>query len=272
MKKSLFVFSILSLSLSIMTACSGDETEDELDYSVQKDGKITEKKLVGTWTQVGNSDIHLYFTNNGETTYEREYPNEGIRRSDNNFKISGGVISYYDVKSKEKTGDEIVCMSKDTLICKSLNGKFIYKYLKTDSAEPKVFNVKPYDSYVFDAYKECYYPLYWASMWTDHGGGTSSNSKYLSLGWADDKSYKPTSIVFSYFTPYYEGITRDWKDGTYKIKSSSDYWTYGVSLFYANNQKVYHEGGVLTISTKSSIRTIHYEDEEGHVVHFVGKM
>lgn len=272
MKKILFIFPFFIFCLAVLTACLDDDVEDDLNSLSQATGKVTVQKLVGTWTQIGNSDVHLYFTKNGEITYEREYPNDGIHRSDHNFKINEGIISYYDVKSKEKVGEEMIRMSKDTLICQSSNGKYTYKYLKTSSSEPDVFNVKPYDSYLYEVYKECYYPLYWAEMWMDHGGGTSSNSKYLSLGWADDKSYKPTSIVFAYFTPYYEGISAEWKDGTYIIKSSSDYWTYGVSLFYANNRKIDAEGGKLTISTKNSIKTIHYEDKEGHVVHFVGRV
>lgn len=260
-------FTILFFLLAILTSC------DKLPS--KSHGHNRKNDIVGTWRPMKSSDSWYYFTSDGKMTAEKTTKSEGQYHVDYDYTISNDIL--HTVSSSGYKSDYKLSISGDTL---SLESKYqsIKKYLLVDSSEPHKYEVLPYDVYL--CYDNTYFPLAWAQMRTYHStvGSTEGNFKSLIIGYSHSSDLKPTYITFSYFTPYYDGITLEWSDGTYKIHSDcGNYYQYGVTQCYAGNNNLssghyYIQGGKLTIKTSNKIKTIDYKDESGLKVHFVGQV
>lgn len=108
-------------------------------------------------------------------------------------------------------------------------------------------------------------------MRCDHATGTEGSMKHLFFFGANGK-LEPISARFMYSTPYYEGIDKEWYDGTYKIQSKNGYYIYG-GLYCINNSWSSRCDGELKIESSGKIMTLDFELDDGDAVgHFTGSI
>lgn len=80
----------------------------------------------------------------------------------------------------------------------------------------------------------------------------------------------PIGVRFMYFTPYYEGINKEWGDGTYTISSKSGHWIYG-GVYTHDGAQSYRCDGKLTIKTSGKTKYFDFNlDDDDAVGHFEG--
>ena len=125
----------------------------------------------------------------------------------------------------------------------------------------------PYKGYIY--YKEKFYPLTSATMRAVHATSSSgANTKYLELK-GDD-----AWITYSYSTHSWDGIDREWRDGTYEIEQDlSSYYTYH-GMWKAGRSATNDAAGTLIIKSSGSKIYIDFEMDDVMVVygHFEGKV
>lgn len=108
-----------------------------------------------------------------------------------------------------------------------------------------------------------------AEMSCVHASGTS-NRNWKKLIFSDDEGCK---LYFTYTTPYYEGITKEWAEGTYKITISNDCYKYNAAFY---NKSGKSDGvsldGKLTIKKRNSNYYVFDFDLDVLKGHFEGTM
>lgn len=273
MKNYKYFFTSIILISFCFFSC---DDKHEIDKSVS--GSITSgikgKHLEGTWLDLSNNKAYYYFTDDGKLTKESNKSSEGFIHVDYNYTIKDSILVTKKTGLSGTSEDEYtISIKKDTLFMKNYRG-VVSKYLKVDSEKPNKFNILPYESYLYDSRYNTFYPIRTATMKADHGTGTLANFKFLILRAEYSESLLPTGIMFNYSTPYYEGINREWGEGSYQISRSGGYHTYGITMCYIGGYDASNmlDGGTLNISKNSSYMVIDYKDKGGTLVHFVGKV
>ena len=112
-----------------------------------------------------------------------------------------------------------------------------------------------------------FYELSYAEMKCSHATGTGANYKYLFF-YGSNGELTPLSTTFVYCTPYYEGIDKYWRAGTYNIQSKSGYWIYGGWYNWRGSSQG-REDGTLKIKTVGNMMSFDWEFYDA-IGHFVG--
>lgn len=250
-------FSIFSIFLFM--SC-GDINNSDLFQNIDKH-KNPSNFIIGTWKQEG-SDAHYYLLENGNGYYESYKKNDGINKRTLNWEIRSDSVWIELVKDGyfplAKIGYKISENSNATQLIK---GKTVYTKI-SDKVINKDYNSKPYANYIrIFGY---YYEVSKVVMRCNHGTGTSSNFKFL-LFYGANESMTPIGATFSYATPYYEGISKEWNDGSYTIKSGSGHWTY-VGWYCNNGANSGQCEGKLQIKTTNKIKKIDFNLDDGDCV------
>lgn len=247
---------------------SGGETENGAD---ENDGNRPDNKedalkakLIGKWKIQSFYDEYLIYLNNGEGYLEEMDSYGGIKRWAFKWDLVDASLEVEWLRNGSKRTIEFEFLDNGNMRQSSREYKKI-----SDSGTTEVdYKNPPFKSYILyaDTY---YYELSKAVMRCNHSSGTESNSKFLQL-FGDNGLLDPTGVVFTYFTPYYEGIDNLWLDGTYYLTSKSTNWVYG-GYYFTRGVNSYRLDGELEIKTKNQIKYIDFEFEDGTIGHFEGK-
>lgn len=113
------------------------------------------------------------------------------------------------------------------------------------------FMTKGYEGMVnYLVYQGNYYELSHAEMSQRHdytGTATGTNWKFLTL-YSSDETY----IRFQYAVPEWEGIDKEWFEGTYNIQTNSEFWKYSyIIVIDGKVEHTYQQTGTLTIKELS---------------------
>lgn len=121
----------------------------------------------------------------------------------------------------------------------------------------------PYTNYV--KYNGKYYRLNYGTVEAEHqntGTGTGANSKTLKLHGDTNAKGDLTVLMFTYYVHEWDGISKEWHDGTYQIRQTNEYYAY-ICWFFADGRVAYcPEKGTLTIKTSGNIQTIRFVSDE----------
>ena len=226
-----------------------------------------ELQLIGEWRNVSNSKETLYILENGEGYVEKLKSYDGISWSPFVWTAENGQLTrkYFTSDSEyiyDVSFDENGNM---TLTSDSISKE--YKLISKEGTTNVNYKKPPYTNYIciFDYY----YELYEVVMRCDHATGTEANMKHLFFYGANGK-LEPIGARFMYATPYYDGIDKKWGDGTYTIRSSSDYYVYG-GIYCLNNSWSSRCDGKLTIKSSGNIMTLDFTLDSGDAVgHYSG--
>lgn len=237
-----------------------------------KDGNSTnplEEKLMGTWKEPHFSNTILYhFLESGGGYYEEKNSYDGYKLSPFTWTIKGMTLEITWEKGNKRT-IEISSIVDGNLVGYISNIEIKLAQISTERTTDFDYKKPPYVNYV-RYYDGFYYELTKAVMRCNHANGTNSNSKYLQF-FGPDGYLDPIGVVFTYFTPYYEGIDKEWYDGTYIINRKSGFWIYGA--FYT--MRGVDSGrcdGKLTIKTAGEIKFLDFNLDDGDLIgHFEGK-
>lgn len=133
------------------------------------------------------------------------------------------------------------------------------------------FTTKGYKGMVnYVVYEGEYYDLEYAQMSQKHdistGTGTGTNFKFLDLYYGDNGL-----VRFTYAVHEWEGIDKEWMEGTYNIKDNSSYHSYSA-LFIKEGKSQQPGGGKLVIKrTSNNYYTFDFELELA-AGHFEGNL
>ncbi len=267
MKKYLILLNVLLVSISFV-ACSDDSDS----WGGSKDS--TRNKIVGTWMDAsGKIRSTYYYLKDGNGYDEFTKSDDGVFRRTFKWNLEDDVLTVdYDKDDYFANSNNSYYVSFDTEGNMTLTNVKTNKqsgYVKINNKGTTSVNYKnpPFVNYV--RIYGYYYELTKAIMKCDHGVGTQSNSKDLMFYGANEK-LSPIGVRFMYFTPYYEGINKEWGDGTYTIKSKGDYWVYG-GVYTHNSSQSYRCDGRLTIRTSGKTKSFDFNLDDGDAIgHFEG--
>lgn len=225
--------------------------------------------LYGTWIYKSSSEYYS-FLENGEG-YRLVYAkNDGKYYHAFTWTLQDSLlnITYFEDKYFNAASNDyqIAICNADTL--KYSNDKFTYmlRRLNTNSTTGIDYHNPPYVNYL--RVNGVYYPLCSAVMRCDHAIGTNANMKYLFF-YGTNNLLQPTGAYFMYSTPYYEGINREWADGSYTIQSQSGFWIYGGCYTY-NSYMSNRCDGQLTIKTVGQVKYFDFTLNGNVFGHFEG--
>ena len=267
MKKNLLLFGILCLILCISCDSNSQEMSQEDLKQVQIIGKW-KFQYEGYWS----TDTYFHFLEDGngyKESFKTSNKDNGINRIPFTWNILDSVLTihympidpYFSKSTKEYTISNI---SEDLLILNHIKTKDYNTYTRINSEGTTSIRYKslPYVNYV--RINEFYYELSFAEMSCKHAVGTGSNGKFLQF-YGSNESLDPIGIIFNYFTPYYEGINKEWSDGTYLIRSSGNHWVY--RCFYIWRGASYNGcTGKLHIKTVNNIKIFDFSLDDSDVV------
>lgn len=205
----------------------------------KKDKEVYVKGKVSKITKLFNEESGVatfYISDNGKTSASQFACNDIYYLEDKHWmegqsqiKVGDEVIAYGKVKYDEESSEYCTVTRYSNIY--SLNGK------KTAEAVNCFV-------YLWD-----YYRISYVEMAQSHGGGTSANTKELTFWGEKDKTW----IRFTYSVPYYEGINKYWGEGTYLI-TDPGYWKYSC-VGYVNGRGIdigngdYYEGTLKVTSS-----------------------
>ena len=230
--------------------------------------------LIGKWVNNRYSTPeYYYFLQDGQGYKEKLVKNDGIERRPITWRLQDSLISitYEDAGYYGETTIDYTIMrcDEDSLKLRYNDYNNITNLTRINNNGTTTIDYRqpPYTSYL--RAHGIYYPLTKAIMRCFHSTGTEANEKSICF-FGNTGSMKPTGARFMYFTPYYEGINKEWYDGTYDIQSKSDYWIYGGTYTY-NNYISSRCNGTLTIKTVGNIKYFDFVlDDKDAVGHFEG--
>ena len=266
MKKCLILLSVL-LALGFV-ACSGDSDSREGGNS------STRGKIVGKWKDAGSSNPKsYYFLKDGYGYAEYTKSDDGVFRRAFKWSLDDEVLTV------EYDNDDYFSQSNNSYIVSfDSDGNMVFTNVKTNKQSSYVninnngttsvdYKNPPFVNYVRSY--GYYYELSKAIMSCEHGAGTQSNFKYL-VFYGANELLLPYGVRFMYATPYYEGINKEWSDGSYIISSKSGHWVYGGMYAYKNSWSGRCDGK-LTIKTVGKIMYLDFNLDDGDVIgHFEG--
>lgn len=258
---------------AVLYSCSYDSTEElEISFDGASESVANSpvgKNIIGTWSR---GDGHYYYLNDGNGYCEEEDSYDGIFRSAFKWSVEDNVLkvvylgSSTTYKYEVSISGESMSLTEIKKDGKKGNAK-TYERINRKGTTTVKYKEPPFTNYVcINGY---YYYISKAKIFCEHSKGRESNFKYIQL-FGENESLSPTGVVFCYSTPYYEGITKEWSDGTYKIKSQSGFWIYGA-FYNWRKQTSSRCDGTLTIKTVKSIKIFDFTLDDGEVEgHLVG--
>lgn len=244
-------------------SCGGGDDEPGTDSPNSGSDDSAENMIIGTWKEDNDlyKDNNSYFLQDGNGYQEYFSSYSGVSRSVFLWSFDDGVLTVIYVSGTEYKYS--VQMSSETMVLTNIkNGKEkTYKKLNNNGTTDVDYNNPPFINYV--EMLGVYYPISKAVMRCKHAAGTNANMKHLQF-FGDNEQLTPIGVWFVYSTPYYEGINKEWSDGTYSIKSDPGFWTYSGSYCYKGTS--YQAGGSLSIKTVNSIKIFDFTLDGGDVI------
>ena len=264
LKKQLMLVNLL-LVLFGCVACTKDSD------SMGGGNNSTKKRIVGTW--IDTNDKLYYYLNDGNGYTEYTKSDDGVFRRAFEWTLEEDVLTEAYAKDDyfaDANISHIVSFDSEghiTLTNTKNNKQATYRKINDKGTTSVKYNNPPFINYV--RIYGYYYELSKAVMRCEHGNGTQSNGKYLNIFGANELM-SPIGVWFNYFTPYYEGIDKEWADGTYKLSTKSSHWVYGGAYTYKGNMSGRCDGK-LTIKTSGKIKYFDFNLDSGDAVgHFEG--
>lgn len=208
-------------------------------------------------------DLGCYYDEKGDVTI-RIIPYWGISKFYYSFSEKPNDTKSTRTTHFEKTYKDLKLGTKYYLTAYAIDEKGIEHKSKTidittigDAGNTNYFNFN-YKSYRINRAK--------MSQRHGHSGtGTGSNTKYLTFYCSDD-----TYVEFDYNVAEWEGINKEWGEGTYKISRIGGYYKYGCLAKIEGklkNRSDWDFTGTLTIKKKSNgyyIFVFSLEEMKGH--------
>lgn len=220
MKKIIFsLIVILSFifASALVQSCSGLQQGIEGGFS---------NSMSGTWKSE-SLDMYYCLLKDGNGYYESHNKYNGIVRRVLRWNVEDNKLFM------ELPEDDYFAFSKhtfdiindsDAVKIVEENGSKKIVYTKVSEVVPDAdYQSKPYMNYI--RIYGYYYKLSEAVMRCKHGTGTNANFKHLIFNGANGE-LTPFGAIFSYSTPSYEGIDKEWSDGSYSIVTKSSFWVY----------------------------------------------
>lgn len=254
---------VLMLLTTLMFSCDSSESDDL---------NSLEKNIVGTWV-IEKSKENYYFLSDGNGYTEKVNSYDGVFRrafawsaDDEQMVMTYQEDDYFadaQITYRVSVGEDNTL----TLTNVENDKKTVYKRVNQNGTANVDFKNPPFVNYI--RIYGYYYEVSMAEMSCKHAVGTNANYKYLMV-YGNNGSMSPTGAYFMYATPYYEGINKEWGDGTYNIKSESGYWIYGGVYIYKGDTSS-RCNGKLTIKTAGNIKVIDFNLDDGDVIgHIAG--
>lgn len=295
--RSLLIKVMLVLTL-FMGACGDDEPNLENTSSPEEENN--QYGIVGSWfneyftESISGYDLFVFHEDGSFEKYSksqyRQFPIKSytytgmysLAENTINFQYKRTDLSDYHEDSGIYS-IENSCLSIKKTAFGSFSGNFYKssfktldniefgkKYLDNPNKEELIEQNSPYQNYMYSWYsKDKYIELTKVEMQCEHGKGTQANTKYLRFC-GPNGSVSPNGAVILTMTPYYEGIDKNWIDGTYKINTGSGYYKYFIHPYVEGHDWTSDESeGTLTIKTNGNIKTFNYKSSNT-IIHFVG--
>lgn len=231
-------------------------------------GNDYKKGLVGTWSYNGK---RYYYLSDGYGYVQEENKYDGIYREAFEWNIKDSILSLNYLNDDFSFSYIISSISKDTMLLKDYDDYYKRVFQRINSIGTTTVDYKkpPFTSYI--CIYGYYYELSKVVSRCYHGAGTESNSKHLTF-FGSNGEMEPIGAHFMYFTPYYEGINKDWYDGTYILNEDSGYWTYGGVYCNKNSWSLRCEGKLKIKSMNNYIIYDFNMDDGDAIGHFEGTL
>lgn len=238
---------------------SSDGSGENSDIS----GDQLAKYIIGTWKDINSyyEDNRYYFLQDGNGYVEHSVAYDGVYRAAFQWAVEDDVVSIVYIGGSEYKYN-VVIDSETMELTNTKNGKTTtYNKINNNGTTSVDYRNPPFVNYV-EMYGN-YYPLSKAIMRCKHAVGTNANMKHLQF-FGDNEELTPMGVWFTYSTPYYEGINKEWSDGTYSIKSDSGFWIYSGAYCYRGT--TYNGAGTLKIKTVNSVKVFDFTLDGGDIV------
>lgn len=248
-----------------------DDSNDDSNGSVEdeKTGEeILKENIIGKWYR-SVRNCYYYFLEDGNGYTERFDNYDGIYRRAFEWDIIGNTMYFEWLKDDFYNASEVQCpVSFDA------DGNLVFGTDETYERKSSVgtttvgYKHPPFVNYLrrSDGY---FYELSCAEMKCSHATGSGAIYKYLFF-YGSNGELTPISTTFVYCTPYYEGIDKYWRAGTYNIQSKSGYWIYGGWYNWCGSNQG-REDGTLKIKTVGNMMSFDWKFYDA-IGHFIGSV
>lgn len=262
MKKNYKFIKIFLVILLSMTACDKNTNNSEIS-----DGNgNSSAHLIGTW-KLDSVKSYYYLMRDGNGYYESYNSYNGIYKRSLKWEADNYTITIELLKDdyySSSTSSYTISENSGTLQFSSK--KYVYTKI-SGTVTNEDYRSKPYDNYI--RIMGYYYELSEAVMRCSHATGTESNFKHLFFNGTNGTT-DPYGAIFAYATPYYEGINKEWLDGSYSIKQGGSHWIY-TGWYYHKGSSLGQCEGKLNIKTSGKIKVFDFNLSDGDCVgHFAG--